>query len=207
MKKILHQVWVQGESELPQAYIKNRELWRKKLPDDWEMKLWDADSAAAEFPDYADLHDQCSCHAMRADLILARALFKHGGLICGTDAIPVNIPPMIEACEVEKKAWVVLENGDDTQWSSGPIAISCGLAFAIPGHPFFQHISNIQAIRVAQRLHVLKATGPGCWTDCYLSGWWDLGAHSFARAFTHRWDEKGPHRWEAFINPGYAGSW
>jgi len=39
--KLLHQVWVQGESELPEDYRKNRDAWRAALPAGWRMVLWD----------------------------------------------------------------------------------------------------------------------------------------------------------------------
>ncbi len=77
--KVLHQVWVQGEDNLPSEYAENRRKWVELLaPRGWTFKLWDNRSACGQWKDYAEHEASCYHHATRCDLILARALRGSG---------------------------------------------------------------------------------------------------------------------------------
>jgi len=201
MIKILHQVWVQGEDELPEEFKKNREKWRNELPDDWEMVLWDNESASQKWPRFKEVTDRCNCHAMRADLILALALRDIGGVATGTDVIPNNIPDFLKFIEAT-----------DTMVITHPKGKSCsnGLVWmAKPQHPLMKCVCNHQ-LRDKNMLssgNVWHVTGPGAWWGAVSAHMWDLTMVMDRKAYTKLYREKTVGNPKAWVDAGYAGSW
>ena len=154
--KILHQVWVQGEAELPEAYRRNRALWRKLLPEDWQMVLWDEKMALEQWPELIPHFPKCFHHATRCDLILARALRDIGGIATGTDVIPINVPHLLKWCEI---------NGTLVVLNMSAKSCSNGLSFSVkPGHPFWERLCTYQLRGDGNRLgdsNIWSSTGPG----------------------------------------------
>lgn len=200
MKKILHQVWIQGEANLPEDFAKNRALWQKELPD-WEMILWDEESAVAKWPDYAVVSPLCSHHAMRADLILARAQRDIGGIATGTDVVPNNIPNLLKWIECNDT--LVIAN------ISGKSA-SNGLSyFGTTQHPFIKCVCNHQ-LRDRSLLSdkdVWRITGPGCWYQALASRMWNINIATDERAYTKLYSDRVVRNPDAWVDAGYAGSW
>ena len=199
--KILHQVWVQGESDLPSDFQKNRALWREKLPQEWEMRLWDDGAAKAEWEDYREVADSCPNHAMRADLILARALRDYGGIATGTDVVPNNIDNLMLWTECND-SMVILNPGGG--------AASNGLSyFREPNHPFIKCVC-LHQLRNGNDLsgaHVWGETGPGCWNAAIRAHMWNLSIATDRRAYTKLYSEKEVGNPDAWVDAGYAGSW
>lgn len=201
MSKILHQVWIQGAAELPAAYAANREAWRAALPDDWELWLWDNKTARARWSDYAEHEAKCKHHAMRADLILARASRDYGGLCTGTDCTPVNPSPLLDF--IGSNSTMIVCNPSEPEVSNGLVWS------AEPGHPFFQCVCRHQ-LRSPARLSDTsphEMTGPGCYWQALKAHRWALIMVTCSIAYTHHWrrrDEINPAGW---IDPGYAASW
>lgn len=200
MIKKIHQVWIQGESELPEAFKKHRAAWADAFPD-FELVLWDEGSAKAQWPDFAKVSDQCYHHATRADLILARAVRDFGGIATGTDCVPNNPERMrkfIEAADT----MIVLTPGRNE--------ISNGLQWsAEPGHPFWECVCKHQLREGGRHLsnsNVPFATGPDCYMGAFRARKWELFIVSASVAFTHDWCGAWTNR-GAFINPGFAASW
>jgi hypothetical protein len=198
---ILHQVWVQGEPQLPSAFHANREVWKMVLPRDWRMILWDDECAARQWADYRELRHLCSHAAMRADLILARALRDFGGLITGTDCRPTRPAGLLHFVEHHASMLV---------YDYKKRALSSGLAWsALPGCPFFSAIC-VEQIRDPERLRsrsVAAVTGPGAWTRIHGSRKWEVNLVSSRRAFVREWYEDAGIRRPGWIDPGYAASW
>lgn len=199
--KILHQVWIQGASELPEEYKENRAKWRAALPQEWEMRLWDEESARARWPEYAEVSHLCSHHAMRADIILARCLRDIGGLQTGTDVVPNNIPPLLRFLEATDTMVVVnpkcrsASNG--LMWMEQPL------------HPFMQCICRHQ-LRSRELLgdrNVWKVTGPGAYWTAIARYMWNLTMVTDHKAYTASYGRKGVSNPEAWVDAGYAGSW
>ena len=200
MNKILHQVWIQGESELPKAYTDNRNLWRENLPG-WEMKLWDNETAQAQWSEYAEVEASCSHHAMRADLILARALRDFGGLATGTDVIPNNIPNLLKWLDVNSS--LVIANPSSNSASNG-------LAyFEDIRHPFISCVCNHQLRdrNLLRNKNVWLITGPGCWYQALVDHRWNLSIATDLRAYTRLYSDKTVRNPDAWVDAGYAGSW
>jgi mannosyltransferase OCH1-like enzyme len=203
MSKILHQVWIQGESELPQEYVKSRSKWREDLPDDWEMMLWDNDMAREKWHDYKEVEASCSSHAMRGDLILARALRDYGGLACGADVIPNNIPDLLN-----------FVSSTDTMIVTNPKGKACsnGITwFRDVEHEFCSCVCRYQLL-YRDKLptgNVWHLTGPGAWWGALAVGQWNLTMVTDRKAFTHLCRDIGKEASnpEGWVNPVYAGSW
>ncbi|MDB4453087.1 hypothetical protein N9145_02780 [bacterium] len=202
MKKYIHQVWVQGEKHLPAHFRKNRELWRRHFPD-FEMILWDDNSASRLWPDYAKHTNTCYHHATRCDLILARALRDIGGLATGTDCIPNNPLALRRHIDTHKSLVVFIDQGPNAsnglQWSSET------------SHPFWVNVCKHQMRNDASLLSKSPpniATGPWCYTACLEEFAGSLDIIPGEIAYTHYWKKEGG--WKspnAFIDPGYAKSW
>lgn len=196
--KILHQVWIQGGDELPEEYQKNRQLWRDSLPKDWEMKLWDEQAARERWADYAEVSDKCFHHATRCDLILARAQRDIGGLSCGTDVIPLNVPDLMK--------WVEL---NDTLVIVNAAAKSCsnGLSyFGNTNHPFLNCLCRHQLRDGGKYLgskNVWMSTGPGAWYQAFVAHRWNLSLVTDSRVY----GKVGDINPKSFVDPGCAGSW
>ena len=199
--KILHQVWIQGEKNLPSDFQKNRELWRQVLPDGWEMILWDEEMAKAEWEDYAEVTGLCSHHAMRADLILARAQRDMGGLAMGTDVIPHNTEGLWAWCD--NNSTLVICNISGRSASNG---VSW---FASPNDPFISCVCRHQLRNKAllANRNVWKVTGPGAWYEALSRYQWDICMATDRHAYTRLFSDKNITNPKAWVDPGYAGSW
>ena len=201
MPKILHQVWIQGKDNLPKAYVSNRDMWRSVLPADWEMILWDNATAAARWPGYAAIQRLCSSHAMRADLILARALRDIGGLITDTDCRPVNPKGMLSFID-NNPTMIVLQARYEL--------VSCGLAWsANPRHGFFVALCahQLRKRKLLSSRDVVTITGPRAWWAALRARHWDLCLVTSRRAYVRQYNEHKVVNPNAWVNPGYAASW
>ncbi len=196
----IHHCWVQGAAALPAAYAENIAQWRQEFPGA-TFRLWDHEQAARQWSDYRALQGRCSHHAMRADLIQARALRDFGGLCAGTDARLVN--------PAKLRAWLQLH---DTLViaNMSTISVSNDVAyFREPGHPYIQQVCRAQVARpealTDRRVDLI--TGPQCWGRVLHSRSWDLCIATMAHAYTHQFHtplDRNPNAW---IDPGYAASW
>lgn len=199
--KILHQVWVQGEEDLPEDFRRKRRVWRDTLPESWEMILWDGEMAKKQWPDYAEVESLCSHHAMRADLILARCLRDLGGLVTGTDVEP-NKPEGLLTF-IENFPTMVLVDPHEPQ-------VSNGLVWSEePRHPFIECVCRHQLRdkRILKDRNVSKITGPECWWDALKAKKWDLCLATTTHAYTSQWRKGYPVNHNAWVDPCYASSW
>ncbi len=200
LPRLIHQVWIQGAENLPDAFKKNRDLWQEAFPD-FKMMLWDQNSASRQWPDFEKVSDKCFHHATRADLILARAVRDFGGLATGTDCRPNNIMKLRQITNTLEN-FIVL--------TPGRPEISNGLQWsATPGHPFWKCVCNHQLRSNGEHLgrkSVSSATGPKCYHEVFSARFWQLHVITAPLAFTRDWNGG----WEnpnALIDPGFAASW
>lgn len=165
------------------------------------MRLWDDASAKAQWPEYAKVADKCSHHAMRADLILARAQRDFGGLAMGTDVIPRNVGNLLE--------WLAV---NDTLVVVNPVAGSAsnGVSyFREVGHPFISCVCRHQLrdLRLLSHKNVWRVTGPGCWWEALAAHSWNLALATDRRAYSRVAGCLDTGYPDAWVDPGYAGSW
>jgi len=199
--KILHQVWVQGEDELPEAYQENRKKWKEALPDDWEMILWDDQMARDRWPIYNEVSDLCSHHAMRCDIILALALRDIGGVTTGTDVIPRNLQGFLDFISVADT--MVLINPKDHSCSNGLVWMK------ETNNPMIQCLCKHQ-IRNRARLkdkNVWAVTGPRAWWEAAVARRWSLHFVADSVAYTRMWKDRDDTNIDGWVDPGYAASW
>lgn len=199
--KILHQVWVQGEEDLPLSFKENREKWRIELTDEWEMILWDEKSASERWPEFKEVSKICNCHAMRADIILALALRDIGGVATGTDVIPNNIPDFLRFIDVTDT--MVINNPQGKACSNGLVWM------AQPKHPLMKCVCKHQLRdkKLLEKGNVWHITGPKAWWQAVNAGMWDLTMVTDRKAYTRMYNDKKPTNIKGWVDAGYAGSW
>jgi hypothetical protein len=199
--KILHQVWVQGEENLPLPFKQNREKWRSELTDEWEMILWDDESASEKWPEFKAVTKICNCHAMRADIILALALRDIGGVATGTDVAPNNIPDFLRFISATDTMVIINPSGK---------ACSNGLVWmANPKNPLMDCLCRHQLRdrKLLEKGNVWQITGPKAWWEAVNARMWDLTMVTDRKAYTKLYSEKKVGNPKAWVDAGYAGSW
>lgn len=98
--KIIHQVWINADPEIPEKWRQGPSSWKKHHPD-WVYFLWTKDNArpymAAKHPDYLGLFDSYPYEIMRIDMIRYFFLYDFGGVYCDLDDYPLaNIESYLE---------------------------------------------------------------------------------------------------------------
>lgn len=86
--RVLHQIWYQGESEVPEKYRRYRASWQRHHPE-WQCILWDAAMLrahiAAHCPDFLPLYDAFPKDIYRMDTARYCLLDTVGGLYADMD--------------------------------------------------------------------------------------------------------------------------
>ncbi len=203
MVKKLHMTWAQGSNNLPEKFSNNIELWKSFLPD-WEVIIWDIESASKQWDDFSEFQDRCAHHATRSDLIQSRVLRDIGGLYIGTDSVPLkNLNEYINILSNITTGTVVV----DFRHS---IVMNCLAYSAGNNNDFWGGVVRHQLRgngNVLSNPNVHWATGPGCISEVFFNGDYNLVAISAKQAYTHNWIDTWNYNLEAYIDPGYAASW
>lgn len=89
--KIIHQIWLQGEINIPHNYLVNIEKW-KKLNPNYDYKLWDENSISLLVNLYPDLKNLYSTLSFFNKIDFSKYLIlKHyGGVYCDMDTYPLK---------------------------------------------------------------------------------------------------------------------
>lgn len=124
MIKIIHQIWYQGEANLPQKYIKNQETW-KNLYSDFEYKFWDASSLKKfielNYPEILPQWLVLDRFIKKCDIAKYLLLFHFGGLYADMDTYPVKrIEYLLELVSPDDEYDIILskESDDPLAWKS-----------------------------------------------------------------------------------------
>lgn len=92
MKKI-HQIWLQGEDALPEAYKKYSKLYQNLNPD-WQYKLWNLEDIrsliSSKYPHLLKIWEGYEFWVMRVDLGKYCILDDQGGLLIDMDTEPIK---------------------------------------------------------------------------------------------------------------------
>lgn len=197
MTKLVHIFWSQGRDVAPDYAHANAAKWEAAGA---EVRFWDTESAAKEFPFIAEHQHQCSHHAMRSDLCLAAAAHRYGGFICGTDIEPLNPGPFLALAELVPAFLVQFDR-----------EIYNGGSYFEAGHPFLEEVIRVQHASV-HRFHetnVSEVTGPAMWMRVLSKRHWPVVQVPAAIAFSHVRNgvatPGGVGRERVWLDPGFAG--
>jgi hypothetical protein len=125
---ILHQIWMQGASNIPSKYIPWMNRW-KQLHLSWDIRLWDETSINALiqqwFPEYWRIYKNIKQLIIRCDIARAIILYVHGGVYVDCDTKPTtNIDALIDTKTTKhvfmicKSLWPLLQYNNNVLVSS-----------------------------------------------------------------------------------------
>lgn len=102
--RVLHQIWYQGEAELPARYRVFRDGWRAAHPD-WEHRLWDRAACRAllaeRYPEFLPTWEAYPLFIQRIDSIRYFILEHHGGVYLDMDMECLKpLDPLLDDCDL-----------------------------------------------------------------------------------------------------------
>jgi hypothetical protein len=102
--KILHQIWLQGEDQIPENFKEFSSKWKDIHPN-YEYKFWDANNIeellVSDYPEYIDHWFKYTGNLHRSDYARIFILHKYGGIYTDFDSYPLkNIDGLFDEVEV-----------------------------------------------------------------------------------------------------------
>lgn len=157
--KIIHQVWLGSNGNLPEQYKKFQKSWIEKHPD-WQYILWTEKEIDAFGLKNRKLYDETNNYGVKSDIARYEILYRIGGLYVDTDFQCL-------------KSFNVFHHICDFYAGScmGNVEVMIGLIGAKPGHPILKEcIENVQPKRKEKEtaMDIIKRTGPQFFTKCFL---------------------------------------
>ena len=146
--KVLHQIWWQGEAEVPAHFHALRATWVAHHPD-WTIKLWDEASVtalidSAEYEWFAPTFHALPSKIQKVDAARFVVLHAEGGVYADLDIEAFQ--PLDEVLDAEETAASFLFFEEPpTHWKAHNTVISNGLMAAPPGHTLL--LRMLKAIR------------------------------------------------------------
>ena len=158
--KIIHQIWLGNNGELPKKYIIFQQTWLNKHPN-WQYKLW-TEKEINEFglQNYKQ-YQQTNNYGVKADIARYEILYRIGGLYVDTD---------FECL----KSFDILHHICDFYTGSAygtNVSFLNGLIGSAPEHPvLLECINNIKSATKQQENYwdITSRTGPEYLTKCFL---------------------------------------
>jgi mannosyltransferase OCH1-like enzyme len=129
--KKIHQIWVQGEGDLPERYLNYSNLWKEKHPN-YEYKLWDDYSLTSFINDF---YPQYISNYLSSNMTnksnIGRYLIMHkiGGIYVDTDSYPLK--PIDKFLETEYDISITRRK------TGGNTAYNAAIAIAKPNISFW----------------------------------------------------------------------
>jgi len=121
--KIIHQIWYQGEEEMPECYHYFAKHL-KELHPDWEYKLWTADNMIPLINQ--KIHDEQPRYLFKSNISRFEILARYGGLYIDSDFLILkNLEPLMQNTD-----HVLLGN-----FRKGAYQVCNGFVGATPNHP------------------------------------------------------------------------
>ena len=200
----IHVVWAQGWDKAPARAIRNAAAWSLV----GRVHRWCEATAVAELGVSIDTLAMAGFPAMKADIILAAAMVRHGGLAVGADMEPLDVAAIqLSVGEAEKLGvgLVVYQSLRDEPYS--------GASYFPAGHPWISLVHEKQKENVVaggQNRNVSAVTGPRMWRLLMRAnpGLWFSSVRTVPAwlAFSFEPRTRGTFR-PAWINPGLTGDW
>ena len=166
--KTLHQIWWQGEAEVPGHFGPLQNTWRVQHPE-WNFKFWDEAAVVAlidsSYNWFAPTFHALPSKIQKADAARYVILHAEGGLYADLDVEAFRpFDEMVDAKEM--RGSVLLFEEPATHWDAHGTVVSNGLIAAPKGHPLLLRL--LQAIRPISEVfasggsHMLQATLQSC---------------------------------------------
>lgn len=200
----IHVVWAQGWDVAPPRATRNASLWESI----GTVYKWSCANAIEAGLVEREVLDLAAFPAMKADVILAAAMLKFGGLAVGADMEPVQHAQLADALgEAEKNnlGLVIYQSFKDEPYSGG--------SYFPADHPWLRLLCERQRANLIDRggdRRVSSVTGPFMWRQLIRrnAGLWLSSVRTVPGwvGFTHEPKTRGTYR-DAWINPGLAGDW
>jgi inositol phosphorylceramide mannosyltransferase catalytic subunit len=129
--RIIHQIWYQGETQLPEKYRRFRNTWKKNHPD-WKFVLWDEKSMRElvhrEYAWFVSYFDGYPLDIQRMDSARYLILNSFGGFYIDMDV--ESFKPIDELL------------GDYELILSKTVGYNNAIMGSIPHHPLWQEVFN-----------------------------------------------------------------
>jgi hypothetical protein len=200
----IHVVWAQGWDKAPARAIRNAQAWEAV----GTVYRWCEKTAERELGLLPEICSFCKFPAMKADVILAAAMVKMGGLAVGADMEPLDVAAIqLSVGEAEKLGvgLVVYQSLRDEPYS--------GASYFPAGHPWIVMVHEKQKQAVVEggsNRNVSAVTGPRMWRLLMRAnpGLWFSSVRTVPAwlAFSFEPKTRGTFR-PAWINPGLTGDW
>jgi mannosyltransferase OCH1-like enzyme len=176
--KVMHQIWWQGESALPEKFKEYRDTYIELHPD-WQIELWDEPRVNAlieEYPEFHGILDRYERMIQKIDVARLIIIYTQGGIYLDMDTKALkNIEEIINPdTELllyefhEKKPFGIhplCAIHTYFKYRNGPY-LQNDIFGAVPEHPFFKDLID-SLPEYSQKgkwmpfeLHVLISTGP-----------------------------------------------
>lgn len=127
--RIIHQIWYQGETQLPDKYKHFRDTWKTNHPE-WQFILWDEmsmrDFIASDYEFFKKYFDEYPLNIQRMDSARYFILNTFGGFYIDTDV--ENLKPIDELL------------ADHQLIVSETIGYNNAIIGSVPNHPIWQDI-------------------------------------------------------------------
>lgn len=184
--KILHQIWLQGERDIPARYLPYRETWQSAHPD-WHLELWDDERLQAllaeRYPDHLALYRGYPNLVQRVDAAKYFLLHARGGFY--TDMDTECVRPLDDALRAHDLVLSAAGPRPDRKAPSltmlvatmgsfvTPPYINNGTIGSVPGHPFWLEVFDALHANRSKRwfhvheMHISKSTGPAFLTAAF----------------------------------------
>jgi len=154
--KIIHQIWIQGESEIPEE-LKEFHVECKEVNNDFQVLLWDdrqiVELLTTQFgEDYTNLYNSYPKAAQQADFARYAILYTYGGVYLDIDNVcRKNLSELLDTP-------FFISGPDDSLILKK--SYNNHIIGSVPRHPVFEIVFNKMFERQDKSRDVLYSTGP-----------------------------------------------
>lgn len=178
--KIIHQIWYQGENNIPKDYPNYSQTWKKYNPE-FEYILWDQEKIEnlikTNFPQFLEKHNSFPQLMQKIDSAKSMILYTHGGVYVDIDSeCTKNISDLINKNEI------VLAKCDINifirmfMYKTTNEIIQAGFMATVKNHPFWKYCVHLmlkedinKGMFETHEQWIHRITGPGMYTRAFYS--------------------------------------
>lgn len=183
---MIHQIWYQGQTELPAKFRPNQKSWKKMHPT-WKYMLWDKNTMQNlinKYPKYIRLYKNFKYMHQKIDFFKYLMLYDQGGVYIDMDAKPLK--PLDGLLDEFLYANVIVSELPINKIESYLVVgfermINNGTIFAISGSPFLidlvEKINQEPSLMLTLSKYqaISRTTGPKKFTEVALNHSNDCG--------------------------------
>ena len=168
--KVLHHIWWQGASSVPEQFNALRNTWMHHHPE-WQHRLWDKASIQAlvrseQYEWFAPTFDALNSNIQRVDAARYLILHAEGGIYADLDVEAFQaIDDVVD--DAQTRGAILLFEEPATHWEAHGTVISNGLIASPAGHPFMMRmlksIRPVAEVFKSSGSHMLQTTLESCY--------------------------------------------